>query len=214
LAIGGTAHPVELLRDGRGIYGIGAAEWAEFDESDVKKIVFRPDRFDEDPDRKMIYQSIAGGFRYGCLLDVCLQRCRREGARRWNASRPVSRWPRSLRCAELDIGIATTQKGTTQMNDSQTSTEQWLAIRKQAGQTIDPETAEVMWDYAFTLDPCGIDSKRPEDCKQVGREYFARAPRSEIWVNFGDLPQITQERLWEKHKAELAFPAGLPFFGT
>jgi hypothetical protein len=34
--------------------------------------------------------------------------------------------------------------------------EQWLAIRKEAGLKIDPETAEVYWTYAQTEDPYGI----------------------------------------------------------
>ena len=31
--------------------------------------------------------------------------------------------------------------------------EEWLAIRKEAGLKINPETAEVDWTYAQTLDP-------------------------------------------------------------
>ena len=52
------------------------------------------------------------------------------------------------------------------MNDNQRSEnkeeareveiEEFLAIRKDAGQKIDPETAEVCWDYAQVLDPYGI----------------------------------------------------------
>lgn len=43
------------------------------------------------------------------------------------------------------------------------------------------------------------------ELESIGREYFARAPESKIWVSFGDLPQATRDRLWEKHKSELAF---------
>jgi hypothetical protein len=85
----------------------------------------------------------------------------------------------------------------------------FLAIRKEAGRKIDPETAEVLWNYAQTLDPYGIYGELPEEYWQVGREYFARSPGSDIWVSFGDLPDATADRLWEKHKANLAFPAGL-----
>jgi hypothetical protein len=56
-----------------------------------------------------------------------------------------------------------------------TSDREWLALRKKAGREIDPETAEVMWVYAQTLDPYGIDPELPEECYSVGREYFARA---------------------------------------
>jgi hypothetical protein len=87
--------------------------------------------------------------------------------------------------------------------------EQWLAIRKEAGLKIDPETAEVDWNYAHTLDPYGIDPDLPEEYRQVGREYFARSPGSDVWVSFQDLPDTTRKSLWEKHKSKLAFPAGL-----
>ena len=85
----------------------------------------------------------------------------------------------------------------------------WLASRKEAGFKIDPETAEVEWTYAQTLDPYGVDPELPEEYWQVGREYFARSPGSDVWVWFGDLPAATRDALWEKHKAKLAFPAGL-----
>jgi len=89
--------------------------------------------------------------------------------------------------------------------------ENWLAIRKEAGLHIDPETAEVDWTYAQTLDPYGIYPELPEEYQQVGREYFARSPGSDVWVDFGDLPKATRDALWEKHRKNLAFPAGLPF---
>ena len=56
--------------------------------------------------------------------------------------------------------------------------DEWLAIRKEAGRKIDPETAEVEWTYAQTLDPYGIYPELPEEWQQVGREYFARSPGS------------------------------------
>ena len=82
----------------------------------------------------------------------------------------------------------------------QMTVEQWLATRKEAGLKIDPETAEVDWTYALTLDPYGVYRDLPEEYQQVGREYFARSPGSDIWVNFGDLPEATEKALWEKHK--------------
>ena len=92
---------------------------------------------------------------------------------------------------------------------SEFDVEGWLATRKEAGLKINPETAEVCWIYAQTGDPYGVSPDLPEDCRQVGRAYFARATGSDIWVNFGDLPDETREALWEKHKSQLAFPAGL-----
>jgi len=88
----------------------------------------------------------------------------------------------------------------------------WLALRKEAGLKIDPETAEVEWTYAQTLDPYGVYRDLPEDCQQVGREYFARSPESDVWVNFEDLPEATRDALWKRHHSKLAFPAGLEGF--
>jgi hypothetical protein len=89
--------------------------------------------------------------------------------------------------------------------------EDWLAIRKDAGLKIDPETAEVEWAYRQTLDPYGVHLDLPDEFDQVGREYFARSPGSDIWVSFDDLPSAIRIELWEKHRSKLAFPAGLTF---
>ena len=97
----------------------------------------------------------------------------------------------------------------TKQSTDEIEREKWLAIRKKAGRKIDPETAEVDWIYAQTLDPYGVYAELPEELQQVGREYFARSPGSDIWVWFGDLPVATQDALWEKHKESLAFPAGV-----
>jgi hypothetical protein len=83
------------------------------------------------------------------------------------------------------------------------------ALRKAVGRQIDPETAEVERIYAQTLDPYGDDPNLPEEYQQVGREYFARCPGSDVWVWFGDLPDATRDVLWNKHKSHLGFPAGL-----
>jgi hypothetical protein len=91
----------------------------------------------------------------------------------------------------------------------QTTVKQWLAIRKEAGLKIDPETAEVTWIYALTVDPYGVLSDLPEEYQQVGREYFARSPGSDVWVDFGDLPKVTCDALWKRHGSKLVFPAGL-----
>jgi hypothetical protein len=77
------------------------------------------------------------------------------------------------------------------------------------GLHIDPEVAEFFWTYGQGLDPYGDDPDLPEEYQCVGREYFARSPRDDVWINFGDLPEKTREVLWEKHKPKLAFPAGL-----
>ena len=76
--------------------------------------------------------------------------------------------------------------------------EEFLAIRKEAGLDIDPETAEVTWDYIRTLDPYGVYLDLPEECRQVGRGYFARNLESDIWVSFYDLPEEIRTALWSK----------------
>jgi hypothetical protein len=83
------------------------------------------------------------------------------------------------------------------------------ALRKAAGLAIDPKTAEVTWTYAQTLDHYHDYPSIPDEYNQVGREYFARAPGSDVWIDFCDLPQATEDALWAKHRSNLAFPAGL-----
>jgi hypothetical protein len=90
-----------------------------------------------------------------------------------------------------------------------TNVEESLAARKEEGLKIDPDTAEVDWHYAQTLDPYGVYPDLPEECQCVGRKYFARRPGSEIWVHFNDLPDKVSDALWERHKSKLALPAGL-----
>lgn len=87
--------------------------------------------------------------------------------------------------------------------------ELWLALLKIAGQQIEPDTAEVIWTYGQIADLYGVYPDLPEEYQCVGREYFARAPETDVWINFGDLPEVTREALWAKHEGQLAFPAGL-----
>jgi hypothetical protein len=86
----------------------------------------------------------------------------------------------------------------------------WLSIRKEAALQIDRETAEVEWTYAQILDPYGVEPNLPKEYQIVGREYFARSRKSDVWVWFGDLPNLVRDALWKKHSLKLAFPAGLP----
>jgi hypothetical protein len=89
------------------------------------------------------------------------------------------------------------------------SMKEWEAWRKAAGLHIDPETAEVLWDYTQVVDPYGVCAEIPGECDCVWRAYFARSPEMSVWIWFGDLPEATRDALWEKHKSQLAFPAGL-----
>src|SRR6202012_397850 len=72
---------------------------------------------------------------------------------------------------------------------------EWLSIRKEAGKMIAPQTAEVTWWHAQTLDPYGVCDDFPKECDSIGREYFARAPGGDIWVSFSDLPEPTRNVL-------------------
>ena len=45
--------------------------------------------------------------------------------------------------------------------EDQLTVEQWLQIRKETGLRIDPETAEVLWNYEYTLDPYGVSERFP-----------------------------------------------------
>jgi hypothetical protein len=58
--------------------------------------------------------------------------------------------------------------------------------RKAAGRLIDPQTCEMTWWYAQTLDYYGDFEPDPET-NQVGREYFVRMPGG-ITVHVSDLP--------------------------
>lgn len=49
-------------------------------------------------------------------------------------------------------------------------------VRKEAALVIDPETAEVEWTYGDTMNPYGGQKDLPDEYKQIGRLYFARAP--------------------------------------
>ncbi|QHO78202.1 hypothetical protein ACH79_42105 [Bradyrhizobium sp. CCBAU 051011] len=92
-------------------------------------------------------------------------------------------------------------------NNIDKAIEEFLAIRKEAGLKIDPETAEVRWWYADVLDPYGI---HPDPSDYVGREYFARSPNSDVWVEFGDLPKATREALWQRLERRIELP-DVPF---
>jgi excisionase family DNA binding protein len=84
----------------------------------------------------------------------------------------------------------------------------WADWRKAVGFLIDPQTAEVDWGYGQTLDPYNV-LDLPDECKQVGHEYFARAPGTKVWVSFRDLPEKTREALWRRDKDCLKIPGGL-----
>jgi hypothetical protein len=71
----------------------------------------------------------------------------------------------------------------------------WRALLKIAGSQIDPETAEVCWHHGQVVDPYGVYVDLPAECDCVGRLFFARNPGSEVWIEFGDLPEATRNAL-------------------
>ena len=73
-----------------------------------------------------------------------------------------------------------------------------LEERRAAGLVLDPSTAEIDWNYAQTLDPYGDGLPLFPQEEQVGREYFARAPASDIWVSVHDLPDATRDAIWKR----------------
>ena len=83
--------------------------------------------------------------------------------------------------------------------------EAWLDERKREALLIDPATAEVDWSFEQTLDPYGVIPDLPEELQQVGREYFARRPGSDIWVHFDDLPDDVREKLRKHPNAKPSF---------
>ncbi len=79
--------------------------------------------------------------------------------------------------------------------------EQWLQIRKEEGRKIDPDTAEYSRRTVYVVDPYEVYPDLPEECQCIGNLNFARAPGSDIWVWFGDLPDETVRRLWERRES-------------
>jgi hypothetical protein len=73
--------------------------------------------------------------------------------------------------------------------------------RRAAGLLIDPSTAEIYWEYAYFFDVYGDGLPLLPQLDQVGREYFARAPDSDIWVSFRDLPDATRDAIRERFRA-------------
>jgi len=108
------------------------------------------------------------------------------------------------------------KEGTAMMQDEEHTgrqhIEQRYAALREAGLKIDPSTADVTWHYGDTFDPYGIKDL-PEEYRQSGRVYFARAPDSDVWVCFEDLPEETVEALWRRASDwGVLTPNNLPFF--
>jgi hypothetical protein len=73
--------------------------------------------------------------------------------------------------------------------------------RKAAGRLIDPQTCEMAWWYAQTLDPYGDGLELAPEEYQVGREYFVRAPGSDTVVLVEDLSDEIYKEVERLRKA-------------
>jgi hypothetical protein len=123
------------------------------------------------------------------ILRACWQKENEHGM---HAARPWLRWFLT-RVIEMK-GIPTRESET-----KKRTRKQWLAVRKEAGLKIDPDTAEVSWEHGEVGDPYGLyDLTAEEHC--IGRNYFARSPGS-VWVSFHDLPDAVSDRLWARLRA-------------
>jgi len=112
---------------------------------------------------------------------------------RFDERPPETDFQRGYLSCLIDLAVATGMKIDPQYRAM------WRAIRKEAGLKIDPATAEVTCMHVEMDDPYGLRTDLPaEPMRCVGREFFARSPRDNIWVSFGDLPKATLDALWEK----------------
>jgi hypothetical protein len=123
------------------------------------------------------------------ILHACWQKENEHGK---HAARS---WLRSFLARVVGIEVIPFRKS----ERRQMAVERWLAVRKEAALMIDPETAEVRWEYGLTFDPYEIN--RFEDYEQWGRNYFARSPENDMWVSFHDLPDATRDHLWARCRA-------------
>jgi hypothetical protein len=88
----GEPHPVELLRDQRGVYGIGVSDLFDFEavawscgiepepytfEPSPRALILRPDRLLDSRPRGAVLQKIAGGFRRGPFMRTHEEQLRR-----------------------------------------------------------------------------------------------------------------------------------------
>jgi hypothetical protein len=76
--------------------------------------------------------------------------------------------------------------------------EEYLKFKEErvaAGKLIDPKTADFFWCWAQVADPYGVHEDFPKELDCIGREYFLRAPGSDIWVCIDDLPDEARDEV-------------------
>jgi hypothetical protein len=67
--------------------------------------------------------------------------------------------------------------------------------RREAGRKIDPATAFVIVAHRYLLDPYDDGDFIPLEGRCLGAVEFARAPDSDQWIDFADLPKATVDAL-------------------
>ena len=77
-------------------------------------------------------------------------------------------------------------------------TKAWLAVRKEAAKAINPATAKVTYQYGQVADAYGVYPIIRDEFDCIGKNWFARAPGSDVWVSFHDLPQSFDDELWKR----------------
>ena len=121
------------------------------------------------------------------ILRACWQEEDEQGMR---AARPWLRW-------FLTRVVGMRLVPPRESESEQVSKWRWLTKRQEEGLKIDPETAEVFWGYGSVDNPYGLYDLTYEE-ENTGRNYFARAPGSHVWVSFYDLPNVVRHRLQER----------------
>jgi hypothetical protein len=98
--------------------------------------------------------------------------------------------------------LAITSGGTCKALELSPDAERWHEIRKEEALAIDPETAEVCWDYGEYSDPYKLYPVVPEfPVDPLEKMYFVRRPDGDIWVRDNDLPDAVFAALWERLEA-------------
>jgi hypothetical protein len=88
--------------------------------------------------------------------------------------------------------------------------EKFHELMKSEGRKIDARSADISWGWGQVLDPYGVYAPLLEEERCIGRLYFARALGSDIWVEFGDLPDETSDALWDRLGSRKS-PETVPF---
>ena len=79
---------------------------------------------------------------------------------------------------------------------------------EEAGLSIDPDSAEVMWSWGDCRS-LRVDTEFLPTLDSMDACSSRALPGSDIWVSFYDLPGCVSDTLLKRHGSALYFPAGL-----